>query len=99
MGLLLATLSYANSNYTGKYLCNDSQAMQIEPKVLNIANVTFKYQESTKKDGLTTDIFIKGVEKALVTSKPNKPGHYALIIHNVNHENELPFLGDCTKAK
>jgi len=78
---------------------NESQSLKIEQKNLHIANVIFKYKESTKKDGLNTDIFSKGKEDALMTLKTNKPGHYSLIIQNLSYDNKLPFVADCIKVK
>lgn len=97
LSLLLATIASSDSIYSGKYLCNKSQIVEITQKNLYIGNATFNYNQTMKRHGRTTDIFLKGNEAALITPQPNWAGHYSLNIRNLKNKNKLPYVADCTK--
>ena len=99
LSLFLATFSFADSKYQGKYLCNKSQVLEITQRSLYIGNATFEYYQSMKRPVGIIDVFLKGNEMASMTPQPNWSGHYSLNIRNLKNKNEKPYIADCTKVK
>lgn len=99
LSLLIATLSFADSEYQGKYLCNKSQILEIKQRSLYIGNTTFEYYQSMKRPVGIIDVFLKGNEMASMTPQPSWSGHYSLNIRNLKNKNEKPYVADCTKVK
>lgn len=96
---IIPQLSFANSQYIGKYLCNDTQIIKINSDTLIIGNAVFKYYQSYKKPHGIIDAFVKGNEAATIVNQPNWKDHYSLNIRNLNNNNEPPYVGDCVKIK
>lgn len=92
-------LCFSNSKYSGKYLCNDTQILEIINNNLTIGNAVFEYYQSYKKPHGIIDVFIKGNEAATIINQPNWKGHYSLNIRNLKNNNEPPYVGDCIKVK
>lgn len=99
MIFIIPQLSFANSQYAGKYLCNNQQLVKITRDSLAIGNTVFGYSQSFKKPHGIVDAFIKGNETAIISNQPNWKGQYSLNIRKLDNKNEPPYVADCIKVK
>lgn len=98
------TITYgteANSHYRGKYLCNDTQLLEITNKTLTIGNAVFEYYQFVTFQYGVTDAFNKddNTEGAIMSKTLDREGHYSLNIRSFINKDEPPYVADCTKVK